>query len=48
MQAEIFNKISESNQTGRLKIKKKTGANKALASVNLFDNFIFLIIIFGL
>lgn len=40
MQAEIFDKISEPSQTGRLKIKKKTGAKIALANVNLFDNFI--------
>lgn len=48
MQAEIFNKISESSQTGILNIKKKTGANKALANVNLFDNFILISIIFEL
>lgn len=40
MQAEIFDKRLESSQIGRLKIKKKTGANMALAIVNLFDNFI--------
>ncbi len=48
MHAEIFDKISESSQTGILNIKKKIGANKALANVNLFDNFIWFSIIFGL
>ena len=42
MKAEIFDKISEFSQAGILKIRKKIGANMALANVNLFDNFICL------